>query len=108
MKRNETHFLSPASKEAAGHLGALVRQARLARGWTLAELAERSRVSLATTKRIENGSSSASLASWLALFERLGLLPKLRELEDPASEALLNQTRAQRARRKHPKPDLDF
>lgn len=108
MKRNETHFLSPFSKEVARHLGALVRQARLARGWTLAELAERSRVSLATTKRIENGSSSASLASWLALFERLGLLTRLRELEDPASEALLNQTRAQRARRKLPKQDLDF
>src|SRR3954468_12833806 len=108
MKRNEAHFLSPASKEVTRHLGALVRQARLARGWTLAELAERSRVSLATTKRIESGSSSASLASWLALIERLGLLPKLLALEDPTSEALLNQTRAQRARRKPPKQDLDF
>ena len=108
MKRNETHFLSPSSKEATRHLGALVRQARLARGWTLAELAERSRVSLATTKRIEGGASSASLASWLALFERLGLLPKLLALEDPASEAVLNQTRAQRARRRPPGQDLDF
>jgi transcriptional regulator with XRE-family HTH domain len=85
-----------------------VKQARLARGWTLAELAERSRVSLATTKRIEKGTSSASLASWLLLFDRLGLLPKLKTLEDPASEALLNQTRAQRARRRPVKQDLDF
>jgi transcriptional regulator with XRE-family HTH domain len=108
MKRNQTHSLSPSSREVTRHLGALVRQARLARGWTLAELAERSRVSLATTKRIESGASSASLASWLALLERLGLLPKLLALEDPASEALLNQTRAQRARRKPAKQDLDF
>ena len=108
MKRREEHFLSPSSKEVARHLGSLVRQARLARGWTLAELAERSRVSLATTKRIEGGTSSASLASWLSLFERLGLLPKFLALADPASEALLDQTRAQRARRRPARQDLDF
>jgi transcriptional regulator with XRE-family HTH domain len=108
MNTSTRPTLSDSSIEAARHLGALVRQARLARGWTLAELAERSRVSLATTKRIERGASSASLASWLLVFERLGLLPKLQSLEDPASEALLNQTRAQRARRKSAKPDLDF
>lgn len=108
MNRNDTHSLGHSSIEAARHLGALVRRARLARGWTLAELAERSRVSLATIKRIEAGASSASLASWLLLFERLGLLPKLRALEDPASEALLNETRAKRARRKSAKQDLDF
>lgn len=99
----------PPPVEAAGHhLGALVRQARLARRWTLVELAERSRVSTATLKRIEGGALSASLGAWLAVLERVGLLPRLTELRDPASKALLDETRAKRSRRKLTAPELDF
>jgi transcriptional regulator with XRE-family HTH domain len=108
MKRREETFASAPAQEAARHLGVLVRQARLARRWTLAELAERARVSPATLKRIEKGAPSASLGVWLAVLERLGLLPRLKDLRDPASEALLNETRARRARRKHADVDLDF
>ena len=108
MKRQEDHFSSPAAREAARHLGALMRQARLARRWTLAELAERARISPATLKRVEKGAPSVSLGVWLALFERLGLLPRLLELRDPASAALLDETRARRARRKRAEADLDF
>ena len=85
-----------------------MRQARLARQWTLANLAERARVSIATLKRIEGGSLSASLGAWLGVVERVGLLSRLTELRDPSSEALLNETRAKRTRRKTAEPDLDF
>lgn len=108
MKRQESTFASPPAEAAGRHLGALVRQARIARNWTLAELAERARVSLATIKRIEGGSLSTSLGAWLAVLERVGLLHRLAELRDPASEALLNETRAKRPRGKSAKTDLDF
>jgi transcriptional regulator with XRE-family HTH domain len=108
MKRREQFFSSAAGQTTARHLGTLVRQARLARQWTLAELAERARVSPATLKRVEKGALSASLGVWLSVFERLGLLPRLAELRDPSSEALLNETRARRARRKRSDAELDF
>lgn len=108
MKRQEWHFASPVADQTARHLGALVRQARLARGWSLVELGERSRVSPATLKRIEKGALSASLGAWLAVFERVGLLRALAEIDDPVSAALLNETRARRARRNRAAADLDF
>ena len=108
MRRQESAFVSPSVEAAGHHLGALVRQARLARNWTMTELAERTRVSLATLKRIEGGSLSTSLGAWMAVFERVGLMSRLAELRDPASEALLNQTRAKRPRGRPAKSDLDF
>jgi transcriptional regulator with XRE-family HTH domain len=108
MKRQEVFFANPPVQATARHLGALVRQARLARRWTLAELAERARVSVATLKRVEKGALSASLGVWLSVLERVGLLPRLAELRDPSSEALLNETRARRVRRKRADAELDF
>ncbi len=108
MKRRESEFASQPVEATGRHLGALVRQARIARRWTMAELAERARVSLATLKRIEGGSLSTALGAWLAVFELVGLMSRLAELRDPASEALLNKTRAKRARGKSVKSDLDF
>lgn len=108
MKRSEEQFASPAAQEAARHLGRLLRQGRLARQWTLAEMAERARVSVRTLKRMEQGSPSSSLGAWLAVLERLELLGLLTSLTDPAAEALLNDTRRKRARRKLPSGDLDF
>jgi transcriptional regulator with XRE-family HTH domain len=108
MKRQNASALSPAALATARHFGVLVRQARLARRWTVAELAERAGVSQATLKRLEKGAASASLGLWLAVFERLGLLPRVMALRDPASEALLNETRARRGRRSRADADLDF
>ncbi len=56
MRRQESAFANLPAEATGHHLGALVRQARIARSWTLAELAERARVSLATLKRMEGGS----------------------------------------------------
>ncbi len=108
MKRQESNFSTPPVEATGHHLGALVRQARIARNWTMAELAERARVSLATLKRIEGGSLSTALGAWLAVFERVGLMSRLVELRDPTSEALLNETRAKRPRGRSIKSDLDF
>ena len=108
MKRQAKTFTTPAADEVAHHLGSLVRQARLARHWTMADLAERARVGTATITRIEGGATSASLSAWLSAFECLGLLPLLKNLQDPVAAALLNETRAKRARRKAVPDDLDF
>ncbi|WP_425508307.1 helix-turn-helix domain-containing protein [Tahibacter amnicola] len=53
MRRRESDFASPAVKAATNHLATLVRQARLARGWSQAELAEGARLSTPTPHRIE-------------------------------------------------------
>lgn len=107
MRRRESDFATPAAHATATHLGELVRQARLARSWTQQALAERARVSPATLKRMEGGAVEVSLGGWLSVFECLGLLPLLRELRDPASAAVLDATRAQRARSRA-RDDLDF
>lgn len=108
MKRKASTYATPMVEETARHLGALLRQRRLAHQWTLAELAERARVGTATLKRMEKGAPSVSLGVWLSVFERLGLLSLLKALDDPASAALLNETRTKRARRKPAATDLDF
>lgn len=106
MRRKEIAFSTPQTKAASQRLGTLVREARLARAWTQAELAERARVGLATLKRIETGALEASLGAWLSVLEKLGLLPLLQALEDPVSTALLRDTQSKRARRSS--KDLDF
>ncbi len=107
MRRKETDFATPAAVQAAVHLGGLVRQARLARSWTQKGLAERARVGLATIKRMESGAVEVSLGGWLSVLESLGLLPLFGALRDPASAALLDATRVQRAR-PGSRDDLDF
>lgn len=107
MRRNEAEFATPASLATARHLAGLVKQARLARGWSQAGLAERARISAPTMSRIEQGSVGASLGAWLAVLERLGLLSKLDQLADPASAAILDSTRAKRPLRGDA-TDLDF
>ncbi|MCB1567437.1 MAG: hypothetical protein KDI69_01285 [Xanthomonadales bacterium] len=107
MRRKESDFATPAATKTAAHLGALILQARLARSWTQQGLAERARISLATLKRMEGGAVEVSLGGWLAVFESLGLLSLLTNLQDPASAALLDATKAKRARRSQ-RDDLDF
>jgi len=107
MRRNEADFANPPALSTARHLAHLVRQARLARGWSQAGLAERARISAPTMNRIEQGSVGASLGAWLAVLERLGLLHKLDQLQDPASAAVVDATKAKRPIRQDA-ADLDF
>lgn len=108
MKYATQTFLTPRSQQAARHPGALVHQGRLARRWTIAELAERARIGTATLKRIEKGTPSVSLGMWLSVLELVGLLPAIMKLDDPVAAAILDRTRVQRARRKPAAADLDF
>lgn len=72
--RIEAQFATPAVERQAALLGERVRQARIARGWTQADLAERSRISPQTMLRIEHGNVAVALGAWLGVFERLGML----------------------------------
>jgi transcriptional regulator with XRE-family HTH domain len=75
--RTESDFATPAVARQAQLLGERVRQARIARRWTQADLAERARISAPTMLRIEQGNVAVSLGAWLGVFERLGLLETL-------------------------------
>lgn len=95
----QTRTYSPATREAAGLLGARIRLARHERRWTLRELAERVGVTHVTMRKVERGDPSvglgvafeAAIVSGVPLFsedpsrraievrrveDRLALLPK--------------------------------
>jgi transcriptional regulator with XRE-family HTH domain len=108
-KRIKTRFATPAVTRQAKLLGQRVRQARQARLWSQVELAERSRTSADTIKRLEKGSVAVSLGAWLGVLERLGLLAQLDAVQDPAANALLLDALPRRVRKRKPSPDaLDF
>lgn len=107
MSASSVNFASTETTRAAAHLGMLIRNARMARNMTQAELAVRSKSSPATVLRVEKGSVEAGLGAVLLMMEQLGLLKHIIAITDPATQALLEHKSRKRARR--PKaPDLDF
>ena len=60
MALRDLHTLS---QHAANLLGMQVRSARLDRGWTVADLAERAGVSPPTVLKVEHGDASVSLGT---------------------------------------------
>jgi transcriptional regulator with XRE-family HTH domain len=57
------HAYPPTVHEAAELLGAEIKRARLARRWTVRELAERAGISPATLQKVERGNPSVSLGT---------------------------------------------
>lgn len=57
------HAYSTTVHDAAGLLGAEIAQARIARRWTVRELAERAGVSPATLQKVERGNPSVALGT---------------------------------------------
>ncbi len=57
------HAYPPTVHHAAELLGAEIRHARVARRWTVRELAERAGVSPATLQKVERGNPSVSLGT---------------------------------------------
>jgi transcriptional regulator with XRE-family HTH domain len=57
------HAYPPTVHEAAELLGAEIRHARVARRWTVRELAERAGISPATLQKVERGNPSVSLGT---------------------------------------------
>lgn len=109
MKRKEAGFATDGAKQVALALGRSARNARVARGWSREELAQRASTSTATLQRLEGGGVGIALGTWLSVLDVLGMLRQLRlqELRDPVAEHVLDQTRAKRPIRPSDK-DLDF
>lgn len=109
MKRSETKFATTTARATAVALGKSVRNARVARGWSRQELAERAKSSQPTLQRLEAGGVEVAMGTWLSVMDVLGMLTQLRldALHDPVAEKLLDQTRAKRPIRPSAK-DLDF
>ena len=57
------HAYSPTVHDAATLLGAEITQARLARRWTVRELAERAGISPATLQKVERGNPSVAVGT---------------------------------------------
>ncbi|HVJ62443.1 MAG TPA: helix-turn-helix transcriptional regulator [Tahibacter sp.] len=104
--RIEAQFATPAVERQAALLGERVRQARIARGWTQADLAERSRISPQTMLRIEHGNVAVALGAWLGVFERLGMLESFVPKVDAL--AMLRSGRRRMRRKTSADDGLDF
>jgi ribosome-binding protein aMBF1 (putative translation factor) len=62
-----------AVADTARRLGAVVRQARLARRWSQPELAAAAAVGLRTLRRIETGGVSPASVAWFSVLTALDL-----------------------------------
>lgn len=87
--------LTPADVEAG--LARRVRAARRARGWTQAELAERSALSVATVARFE-ASGQGQVSSFVRICAALGRLDDLADVLKAPPPASMDELR-RRARR---------
>ncbi|WP_246551652.1 helix-turn-helix domain-containing protein [Miltoncostaea oceani] len=99
--------------DATGLLGAQVREGRLKRRWTAAELAERAGMSKATLLKIEHGDPSVSLGLALHAAALVGV-PLFDRDERSLSDASRTAQDTLLRRRMRPRaepgaePDLDF
>ena len=76
--------LAPAATETQTSLGRRVREMRKARGWTLADLSERTGLALSTISKMERGEISLTYDRFMRLAQGLGL--DVGELFDPKSK----------------------
>lgn len=71
MKRQ--HAYPPTVHQAAELLGAEIRQARIARRWTVRELAERAGISTDTLQKVERGNPTVTLGTAFDLATLVGV-----------------------------------
>jgi transcriptional regulator with XRE-family HTH domain len=69
----KTRAFAPQTIDAAQVLGAQIAQARRARGWTAAELAERVGVSVRTISNLEHGSPTVAMGVAFEAATMLGI-----------------------------------
>lgn len=107
-------FTLPAAvTEESLRLGQRVRVARLRRGWSVADLAEKVGVNRNTITALEHGKPGTSFGVWLSALWALGLERTLAEVAAPdadlhgkALEAAHRRTRAGKSRAA--RNDYDF
>lgn len=97
MKRVVGASVFPAVSQTSIVMGAHIRAARQARGWTMAEMAERSLVSLATYKKMEAGDPSVAFGFWLQVLFQLGLMEQVAQAVAPHTDKLGEVLRAEKS-----------
>ena len=90
---------SPKVTRVNRQLGAQIKRSRLAREVTQELIAERSRISVSTLKRIENGDPAVAMGSYLMVLHALSILPDLLGIDDELGEQLLKLKERERAPR---------
>jgi transcriptional regulator with XRE-family HTH domain len=110
VPRNRTY--SDTVRDAAQLLGAQVRQARIQRGWTVRDLAERAGISPPTLLKVEHGDPTVALGTAFDLAVLTGVPLFFDDRSRLATEAVRQQERtallAQRVRPSFEEPDYDF
>jgi len=100
---SQKKFLTGLSTNAIEQLvilGDNIRQARIARKMTQADLATRSLMSKATYIGVENGDPSASIAAYLAVLDILDLLDGLQDIAAPHKDEIGRRYRSLKSRRR--------
>jgi len=90
---------SPKVVRVCRQLGSQIKRSRLARKLSQELIAERSRVSLSTLKRIETGDPVVAMGSYLMVLLSLGILPDALSIKDELGEELLQMDERERAPR---------
>lgn len=105
-------FYSEPVHAAAKLLGAQVRAARVQRGWTVRELAERAGISVPTLLKVEHGDPSVALGTAFDLAFLTGVPLFFEDRGRLTAEAARAQERAvllgRRVRVSPEEPDYDF
>ena len=78
----------PSLQATLGELGSNLRKARQARGWTMAEAAERAMVSLNTYKRMESGDAKVAFGTWVLAWQRLDMLQGVVDVTSPEKDRI--------------------
>lgn len=103
---------SETVRQAAGLLGAQVRQGRIEREWTVRQLAERAGISVPTLLKVEHGDPSVAFGTALdvAVLTGVPLFYEDRSRLAPEAERAHERARllAQRVRPSRHEPDYDF
>ena len=77
LVRSRKAALFPESKKQIENLGERLRAARVRRGMTMEEMAERSGLSRPTLSALEQGSPSVAIAAYIAVLNILGMVGDL-------------------------------
>jgi transcriptional regulator with XRE-family HTH domain len=91
---------SPKAVRVCRQLGSQIKRSRLARKLSQELIAERSRLSLSTLKRIESGDAVVGIGSYLMVLLSLGILPDALSIKDELGEELLQMDERERAPRR--------